>query len=114
MKQGLGRCYLALKESDNLNQFKDVVLWGCLHDISFDPQCEGTRADYIYNLTSLFDDEDYFLTPILQAFENRTSHLNLTFAHLAELLRNFAQNGNKTAKNANIFLNYKYHEQYFL
>ena len=62
MQQGRGGCVLALKSEKNIEKYKDIILWGCLHNLAYDPQCEhGTRAEYIYNLSKYFNDEDYFI-----------------------------------------------------
>lgn len=100
MKQGLGRCVLTLKSSDNIEKYKDIVLWGCLHNLSYDTQCEGTRASYVYELTTYFNDEDYFLVPCIEAFEKNSRKPGWIFAHFAQLLCKFAENGNERAINA--------------
>ena len=100
MQQGLGRCIIALRSSKNIEKYKDIVLWGCLHNLSYDTQCEGTRADYVYKLTTYFQDEKYFLMPLVEAFEKLPCHFDWLFSHYCELLRNFAENGNNAAKEA--------------
>lgn len=100
MQQGLGRCALALHESDNIDKYRDIVLWGCLHNLSYDTQCEGTRAAYIYQLVSYFHDDAYFIEPTVDAFLKLPLHLDWTFEHFCELLRIFAENGSMDAKNA--------------
>ena len=98
MHQGLGRCMLTLQRESDIEKYKEIVLWGCLHDLSFDWQCEGTRAAYIYELTAVFDDEEYFVLPTINAFEAVPCRADRLFAHLCELLRRFAENGNERAK----------------
>ena len=98
MQQGLGRCVLALQSSNDIEKYKDIVLWGCLHNLSYDTQCEGTRAFYIYELTTYFKDEDYFLIPTIEEFKKIPRKSVWLFSHFAELLRRFAENGNDTAK----------------
>lgn len=100
MQQGLGRCVLELKNAKNIEKYKEIVLWGCLHNLSYDTQCEGTRASYVYELTTYFDDEQYFVFPLINAFERLPRRLDWTFSHFCELLRRFAENGNVDAKNA--------------
>ena len=100
MQQGLGRCVIALKSSNNIEKYKDIVLWGCLHNLSYDTQCEGTRAAYVYKLTTYFQDENYFLVPLIEAFEKLPCHFDWLFSHYCELLHNFAENGNGAAKEA--------------
>ena len=98
MQQGLGRCVLALQSSDNIEKYKKIVLWGCLHNLSYDTQSEGTRASYIYELTTYFNDEDYFLSQCIEAFEKIPRRSDWLFFHFAELLRCFAENGNNRAE----------------
>ena len=100
MQQGLGRCVVTLQSSSDIEKYKDIVLWGCLHNLSYDSQCEGTRAFYIYELTTYFKDEDYFLIPTIEEFEKIPHRSDWLFSHFTELLRRFAENGNDTAKDA--------------
>ena len=100
MRQGLGRCVLFLHETDDIEKYKDIVLWGCLHNLSYDTQCEGTRAAYLYQLVSCFHDDAYFITPTIDAFWKLPQQSGWTFVNFCELLRLFAENGNDEAKNA--------------
>ena len=100
MKQGLGRCALCLEEADNVEKYKEIVLFGCLHNLSYDMQCEGTRAKYVYRLTKYFDDTDYFLLPTVSAFDKLTAEGDVVFSHLADLLYEFAADGNTVAREA--------------
>lgn len=63
---GHGRCFSAT--DDEFQQFKDIVLYGCLNDISFDLQCEGSRGLFMYNLALQYDDYNYFLQPAIEKF----------------------------------------------
>ena len=99
MQQGLGRCVLTLRISNNIEKYRDIVLWGCLQNLAYDTQCEGTRAAYIYRLVSCFHDDAYFIKPTIAAFLKLPRHLDCTFEHFCELLRLFAENGSVEAKN---------------
>jgi len=100
MKQGLGKCYLELSQSKDVSKYKDIVLWGCLHDLSFDTQCEGTRAAYVYKLTRFFNDDGYFVSPTAEVFQKVPQKAGNLFIHLCELLQLFAEGGNKQAHGA--------------
>lgn len=100
MQQGLGKCYLELSQSKDVSRYKDVVLWGCLHNLSFDTQCEGTRAEYVYDLTRFFSDDDYFVLPTAEAFRKVPRKASNLFIHFCELLRLFAKGGSKQAHDA--------------
>lgn len=100
MQQGLGRCIVTLRESENIEKYKDIVLWGCLHNIAYDPQCEGTRSAYVYELAWYFHDDEYFVIPIVDALLKMPNRNGWLFSHLCELLSMFAEDGNERAKNA--------------
>lgn len=90
----------SLRSSDNIEKYKDIVLGGCLHNLSYDTQCEGTRAAYVYQLVCCFHDDTYFIEPTVAAFLKLPRHQDSTFEHLCELLQLFAENGSAEAKNA--------------
>ena len=97
MQQGRGGCVLTLKSEKNIKKYKDIVLWGCLHDLGYDTQCEGTRAEYVYELTTFFHDEEYFVRPIIEAFSALASGSDHLFQHFYKLLSLFAESGNEDA-----------------
>ena len=100
MQQGRGLCALTLQNENDLEKYKEIVLWGCLHNLSYDTQCEGVRAEYVYNLTTYFGDEAYFVTPIIKAFTSLPNHKDSLFQHFSVLLSLFAKSGNEDAKQA--------------
>ncbi|MBO5103458.1 MAG: hypothetical protein J6B74_00125 [Ruminococcus sp.] len=63
---GHGRCFSAT--DDELQQFREIVLYGCFNDISFDLQCEGSRGLFMYNLALQYEDYNYFLQPAIEKF----------------------------------------------
>jgi hypothetical protein len=56
---GSERAIIYAKEHDVRN-FRDVILDACLHCYAYDPQCEGTRADYMLELVNLMPDKEFF------------------------------------------------------
>ena len=100
MQQGRGLCALILQNEKDIDKYKNTVLWGCLHNLSYDTQCEGVRAEYVYNLTTYFDDEAYFVTPIIKAFTFLPNHEDYLFQHFSTLLSLFAKSGSEDAKQA--------------
>ena len=109
MQQGRGGCVLALKSEKNIEKYKDIVLWGCVHNLSYDTQCEGTRAEYVYHLTTFFCDEAYFVAPIIKAFTSLANKKDDLFQHLSTLLSLFAESGNEDAL---LVLQQKYEQLY--
>ena len=100
MQRGLGRCYLELQNCDDTEKYRKTVLWGCLHLISFDTQCEGTRAAYLYRLISFFPDREYFAWEIAEKYRCISGRDKWFFQQLTELLSFFSDDGSQTAKDA--------------
>ena len=38
MMRGLGRCILELDETEDAEKYREIVLWGCTHNLSYDTQ----------------------------------------------------------------------------
>jgi hypothetical protein len=54
--KGLGRALLYVK-TYGLDRVKDLVLYACLHDLSYDVQIEGSRAKWLFAM--FVDSPDY-------------------------------------------------------
>lgn len=100
LRQGHGRCFLTLQKSENIAPYRASLLWGCLHNIAFDAQCEGTKAAYLYRLLSLFPDREWFLGGIAEKYRTDPGRDIWLFAQLTELLICFADDGFPAAKEA--------------
>lgn len=85
---GHGRCFKMLEENKEI--YRDIVLYGCLNDIAFDAQCEGTRAYFVAEMANEYDDYEYFVEKVMEKFLspdiNDVSH---DFWHLACFLDYF-------------------------
>ena len=97
-QRGLGRGILAVQE--NPERYRELVLWACGRNLSFDTQCEGTRAWYDYQLISCFPDNKEFLELIEQKLLGKKPDSSWDYLHLSELLMYFAMEGNDTAETA--------------
>lgn len=111
MLAGHGRAFELLY--GNEEEFREIVLYGCLNDIAFDMQCEGSRGWYMYNLALQYEDYEYFLTPAIEKFlsadVNTDWHI---ICHLCDLIDYFtSDNRDVHAKNA---IDKKYDELYSL
>ena len=109
MQQGRGICAITLQGEKDIAKYKEIVLWGCLHNLSYDTQCEGVRAEYVYHLTTFFHDEAYFVRPIIEAFSALANKNDYLFQHFSTLLSLFAKSGNEDALLA---LQQKYEQLY--
>lgn len=100
LNAGHGRCYTTLSQSEDKEKYRKVLLWGCLNVLSYDWQCEGTRAAYLYKLVSLFDDKDFFEKKTAQAYSSLSGRNMALFKQMTEFLCFFANNGNADAADA--------------
>lgn len=98
-RRGLGSAYLELKNSDHIEDFKDIVLWCCLHNTCYDMQCEGGRGTYLYNAIDLYEDKSFFEKAIIKKFSKGKLYTWL-FDQLCDLLFQFAMDGSRRAREA--------------
>lgn len=52
LRKGLGRAWLQVA-SFGLDNVVDLVLDACLRDQSYDPQCESSRAGWLFGMFSV-------------------------------------------------------------
>lgn len=109
MMRGLGRCILELDQTENVEKYREIVMWGCTHNLSYDTQCEGTRAWYMRELIRRFPDEKPFVDAVIQKLSRYRSNTGWEFSYYCELLGLFVQEGNRQALTA---LKGKYEELY--
>ncbi len=96
MIRGLGTCQITLHESNDIEIYRPIILYGLLNVISYEHVIEGTRSHYIYQLIKHFHDDEHFLSKVIHKLENtkRSNHLKIT---LIERLREFAIDGYQVA-----------------
>jgi hypothetical protein len=92
---GLGRAILLARDHD-VRPFRALILDACLNCYAIDPQSEGTRADYMFDLVSLLPDKKFYWDAVLNALANSGDdwHAKQRF-HFAALL---AIDGDERAK----------------
>lgn len=54
-------------QSHDVRGFRDVILDACLHCYAYDPQIEGTHADYMLELVNATPDKDFYYDNVLKA-----------------------------------------------
>ncbi len=59
LKKGLGRAVVHLKTHDS-KPYGEILLYACTHNLAYDSQCEGIRAEYLNDLIGAAGDEQYF------------------------------------------------------
>lgn len=93
--QGRGSCVLAVRE--NPEKYRQEVLWACRELISFDTQCEGSRAWLLYELICLYPDRAPFINATCDALLACESRGDWHLDTLAELLEYLSQDGSDAA-----------------
>ena len=66
MHLGLGRGIVYARDNDT-GPFRSAILDACLHCGAVDPQCEGTRALYMYELVNATPDREFYRGAIQKA-----------------------------------------------
>ena len=98
MLRGQGRCVWAVQTEPE--KYRDLVLWACGQKISFDTQCEGTRAWYAFQMAKCYEDFTLFVSAAIAGLKKSRSNGGWEIAYFSELLQSFAQAGDSSAKEA--------------
>lgn len=98
IKNGTGEAIFILLNNPIVN-LDELILEACTHNLAYDPQCEGTRADYLFEILSLASNkeilEDAIINNLLEPHEDdRDTEL------LFDLGKTLALNGHQKAKKA--------------
>ncbi len=97
LQKGLGRAWLHVKEH-GLQAVEDLMLAACLHDLSYDPQCEPDRADWLWQMFGTSPSYPKFRDAILAALLRERKPED---AHqLSRLAKIMAQRGDAQAMQA--------------
>ncbi|MDF2535850.1 MAG: hypothetical protein K0R18_2009 [Bacillales bacterium] len=97
--RGLGSAIIELKQCRDKSQYRDIVLYACLHNTTYDMQIEGDRSSYLFQAIKLFDDTDLFEDSIIEKYKN-IRHGVWLFNQLTSLLFLFADEGSEKARKA--------------
>lgn len=95
LRKGLGRAILYSKNHD-MSGHRQAILEACLRCLSIDPQFEGTRASYTFELISGLPDRDYYTGQVLEALEFAKDDWDAV--HLFRMALWDADGGNAKAK----------------
>ena len=61
LQKGLGRAYLYVNKYGD-SQVRDSILYYCLHNPSYDAQCEEERAEWLISLIDLTENQDFYFS----------------------------------------------------
>ncbi|MBQ9518363.1 MAG: hypothetical protein IJR59_00510, partial [Firmicutes bacterium] len=95
MRRGLGRCVICLKPAENIDLYKDAVLWGCMHPLAYDAQCEGAHSVQLYDMINCFSDKAPFLAALAKRLETVCKSGSWDVLKCSEVLAFFAADGDK-------------------
>ena len=99
MQRGLGSCVLELKNTQDKEKFRPLVLWGCSRDMAYDAQSEGCRSVYLYRLITQFPDSAPFMDVLEKRLFQSMRSRGWEFLQDCEILSYFALDGDKRAWN---------------
>ena len=91
MHRGLGRCIVELKNTDDIEKYREIVLWGCSHEFGYDMLFDEERSYYFYQMIQLFKDTMPFLEEVSQCLNENISSDGMEFFLSVELLNFFYQ-----------------------
>lgn len=96
LKKGTGRALLIIKDNQSTD-FSEIIFNACIEDLGYDPQCEGDRAEYLYEIIQASKQSSLLerkLTEKISSEEIEGWDLTQLFA----IVKIFAANGNRTAR----------------
>jgi len=96
--RGLGSALLELQDCGEPQKYYDAVMYGCLHNTTYDMQCEGSRGWYLYQ-AALLVGGDSIEKAVIERYAHGFNN-NWFFSQLTDILYCFAENGSESARNA--------------
>lgn len=98
LRRGIGSAIIELKQNENRERYKEIVLRCCLKDIGYDIQVEGTKGYYLYTAISALGYEDEFLEVITKAYMERLNYRLMQ--QFTDILLAYVQDGSSKAETA--------------
>lgn len=97
LKRGTGEAYLILKNNPKID-FSNLIIKGALNTYAYDGQCEGDRAEYIFDIISISNQKDKIRKAVLNGLATEDDTWNLT--HLFALAKIYSQQKDTEVKQA--------------
>lgn len=98
IKRGTGEAHILMENNPDFDFTNDIVN-AALKNNAFDEQSEGTRAEYIYDLTKISGNEKEIKDAVLKALATQESDMG-ALEQLFDLAAMFAFEGDENAKKA--------------
>lgn len=96
LKCGTGRAFMILKGNSNID-FSKLILKGAATNFANDPQSEGSRAWYIYNLIKKSKQKNQIIDAVLEKLKEENDD-NYNVDQMCDLAIYFHKHGNSKAK----------------
>jgi hypothetical protein len=110
LARGLGSIILYLKQSPKLTvKHIDAIYSACVENTAYDPQCDTSREDYLWEVVQLSQESESLQKQILRALESSIDGWDLLQVY--RLAKIFTLNGNSTALTA-MKRGFRYHEEW--
>lgn len=98
LKRGTGEAYLIAKSNPNID-FSNQIIKGALNIFAYDGQCEGNRAQYIFDIIAISKQKIKIRKAVLKGLAKESDDTwNLT--HLFALTKLYADKGDTEARQA--------------
>lgn len=94
---GLGRTVLYLADHDAIS-YGEMILDACLHNRAYDPQVEGSRAGYMFDIIRRSGDAAFYADAVIRSLSDEEHDWDTP--QRFELARLLAQSGNPFAREA--------------
>jgi hypothetical protein len=90
INNGLGRTVLHIR-THSWKPYAEAIEYVCLHNTAYDPQCEGSRAEYVYEIVRLTGEPERFAKIVAEGLLNALEYWEV--AHLFDMAALFAKDG---------------------
>lgn len=98
LQKGQGRAWLHVREHGGQGEVRQEVLHACLHNLTYDPQCEGSRVEWLLSLIDLTGVPHFYERRVLEALPEAKEFWDAD--QLVELAAAFARRGSDAARRA--------------
>ena len=97
LRKGLGRAAVFLRANDSA-PWREQLLYVCTHYLTYDAQCEESRAHYLLDLIEISGEADFYRNRIIAVLSG--DHEEMDLGQMFEVVSSFAANGSDAAKQA--------------
>lgn len=97
INRGLGSIISFLRDyKKNNRRYTKAIIYTCTHNTAYDPQCDGSKAQYLWEVIQLSVDSDFIQDKVLEAL--RITEEGWDLIQIYELANLFCKNGNIKAR----------------